>query len=789
MQYYFRNPVKISLCMIFFIFAFLFPISSTVLASENIKINVSAGFSEEYKIAQWVPIKISLTNDGDQDFDGNIIVEIKQDVNNAATYNLPATIAKKTTKEFSMNIPGQGISPNVEVKLLNAANEQVAETTIGGRVHPENTFFIGVLASDKDTANFLGSFSKDSFSYSTRIVSLEGKDIPLSASGLKGLDMLLINNYPLDSLSGQQKKVINQWTKDGGLLVLAGGAQYYKIGNEFADISPVNVINNVKIDKLTSLEQAVNKELIFQNPLTISNSILKNGSVIYAENSVPVFALNKVSSGQVLYVAYDLAEEPLASWAGNRELWSNLLSGIIAANNPKGNLQPINNIWALKGAADRIPSLQLPKFSSLFSLFLAYIFIIGPVIYFVLKRTGKREWNWLIIPLVALLAAFSVFQLASLNRSNNVMMHNTSIVEVTADGVADIHTVSAIFVPKGGDYSLEFKNVDVVLPANDDRMNAADSAKNTWISIQPNQTSIQFNNVEFWSLRKAYSERTFTEAGSFESYLQYKDGKLVGTILNKTKYDLQDAKYFDGLQVVEIGNFPAGSSVELNVFYQQGGNAASRYGLSIDQLLPNNMQGNNFNYDSREYQLLQAISDYNYGSNFATPILLGWTNEPMVEAKLNNKSDNYNLSLIKGYLEILPASDGSVFYPPGIISANLSKPSAKLEFSEDGYRFSDGSLEFDFNVKNDEVILDIEKLQFFIWSYDNTNFEKQIYNWRNEEFVSFQSVLNSTDQLTGENIEEYLSTQGVVKIKITNISNSYTHLGQPAISVVGRVVE
>jgi len=87
------------------------------------------------------------------------------------------------------------------------------------------------------------------------------------------------------------------------------------------------------------------------------------------------------------------------------------------------------------------------------------------------------------------------------------------------------------------------------------------------------------------------------------------------------------------------------------------------------------------------------------------------------------------------------------------------------------------------------VILDIEKLQFFIWSYDNTNFEKQIYNWRNEEFVSFQSVLNSTDQLTGENIEEYLSTQGVVKIKITNISNSYTHLGQPAISVVGRVVE
>jgi hypothetical protein len=768
---------------------FFMVVSSPALAEGNVQIAVSTGIGGEYKSSEWVPIEVTVTNNK-EDIEGNLVLELNANQEFTGTYYQPIAVAKGATKKVTLVVPGHGLSSNHYVKLMQN-NKEIAKQKIGGRNLGGDTLLVGVLASDPDTANFLATLPKESYRTPVRVMPLKGEDIPAFVTPLKSLDILVINNFSTDQLSEEQIEAIKDWTREGGMLILAGGAHFDKVKGAFSSILPVQVEGIEQIEKFNELEVAVNQSIDTELGLTISRATQLKGKTLYQVDKIPLFVVGDAGVGKVLYCAYDLVEEPLASWKGNGELWAGLLlktKGVTFIDARMG----MDEWWPLNNAVDRIPSLQLPDITTLAIFFAMYVLLIGPVLYFILKRKEKREWIWFTVPLLACTVAVGIYMYGSMERSLNVLVHNVGYVDINNEGYADVKVTSAIFVPRGGDYTMRFKDNTTVLPFNQHYSPYNQQTSETWFSITPDQSEVQFRGVEFWSMRKAAIRQSLEDAGQFTSNLTYQGGKLVGTVTNDTRYTLRDVKVFNGRHVQDIDTLAPGDEAIVEINFDK----AIRPGhgtLPTQSLLPNYLQGRNMNniHSTREASILEVLNMNRHPQNFqqwTNPVsIIGWTEEKIIDQDIVGRdSKTSSLSLIRGTLNVKPSSDGYVFYPAGSFEAIQTESTGQIDHTGDGYMMQRGEITFEFHLNRENTKIEIDKIQMYTWSNDGIPFDKKVYNWESNEYDPYGEVFDNNN-LQGEKLGKYISTEGILRIQMGHDLNGYHHLGQPAISVEGKV--
>lgn len=752
-----------------------------VSAESNVKIESVPGFDGAYKSLGMMPIHITITNHSDSDIEGSLALEAAQ--RSSVVYYTPVTVAKQTTKEVTMLVQGETVQPSDDIRLLHDGRE-LAKTVVGGRNIDPTTLLIGVLASDQDTANFL-NLSRTVFNRPIQTVPLEEKDIFSSYAAMQGLDMIVINNYAVEQLSPEKLKALQEWTKKGGTLILSGGTHIEKLMNSFSSFLPVRITGTAELNSLSVFEEEVHKSILLQKPLTVSIGEVTQGRILYEENRVPLYVLSPYQEGNVLYIAYDLAEEPIASWTGNREIWGKVLQQVVEPITEETKYSQ-GNWWPLQQASERIPNLKFPKLTWLIVSFIIYLLFIGPVLYFLLKRKEKREWNWIIIPVVAVLTTIFAFQWGLMGRSRSVLTHQISFIEINQNHQARIQTVSTVFVPKHGDYQLRYKGIDSILPKNDQSYPPYQSDE-TWISVQKDQTDLLYQGMSHWTFQSVLVEKHVTDAGWFESDLQIIDGQLVGTVTNRTTFHLHDAKLLMGNSVRNLGTLNPGDQAEVKMAYQP--NKVNRSNtVHPNYLVPSLTQNKQNLYSSREHLLADFLQQSWQRSNQILPLtVIGWTEDPVVEAELiNKKQEDDHLALVRGPIQIKPSKEGEIYFPYGTFSAQFLESSVKANHVGDGYYLPAGNIRFQFNLKQ-EFDYEIKKIYLSIWSQDGADsINKKIYNWKTNSYVSFDNWLENKT-LSGEEIEDYVSEEGEVRIELSHHSQSH-HIGEPEISVEGQVI-
>ncbi len=785
------KKVVVLLSCLFVISITLLPL--TAFAENNVEIKASAGFNGEYKTAESVPVAVTITNNGD-DIVGKLVLEIKEG-QSSGVYFRDVAIAKGTTQKIHLVVPGYSLNSFTSIKLYDDKDRLLDDTFVGGKMIGQETLFIGVLAADADTANFFGSISSQLFPNPIRVKSLTEKDIPNIDIGLSNLDMLIINNYSMDALTKEQVIAIEKWTKGGGYLVLAGGPHFHKAGEPFISMSPVKVTETLNVNQLESITKISDKKLDLNRQLSISSGLAKeNSQILFQDGKIPLIAVGEAEAGKVLYVAYDLVEEPLASWSGNRDLWGNVLNQTIGRNYMYGKNYD-GDIWPLVNAANQIPSLELPNITTLVFIFGFYILLIGPILYFIMKRKDKREWLWTIVPIVSIVVAYSIYQFGLFRHSNDVLSHDVVYVEIDHNGNEKTKAVSAIFVPQNGDYKINFENVKKVLPV-ETYYSRNNQYKNTWISFGQEQQVIEFKNVEFWSTRKFSVAKENRQVGGLETELYYKEnGKLYGKITNNSPYSLRDAKLMNGRIVEDIGEIKAGQTVEVSL---NKGNASQLSSINYNQmpsqlLLPANIKKTpNYQYSSREAQMLEFINNKFMGgpnpNYFVGPFVVGWMDQFEIDYQINDEEikNRSQIVLVKAELNIIPGEEGLVYYPYGSFKPVLIESTNRADFVGDGWIIQNGSTVIEFQI-SESTKMDITAVNLYTWSNDRTFFDKKLYNWQTKSFDSTDKFSNGL-LLEKDQIQQYVSKDGKIRIEFShNKENEHRHLGEPAISVEGKV--
>ncbi|MHA7963123.1 hypothetical protein ACX93W_03185 [Paenibacillus sp. CAU 1782] len=753
----------------------------------GISVSSNVGIDGNYTDSKWIPINVTLTNDGNKPIKGDLVFSyldstgVSADIVQAVelppgspvllNFGIPGTDLSKDTNRLTFHEGGYKAKNSKEVKLLG-------NTFVTGR--NTSSFLIGVVSRDPDTLNYMPSLNQKG--YDLKVLPIEPQDVPEEGYLLSMLNVLVINDIGADWTEGQIR-AIQDWTAQGGMLVLSGGAGYAKTAEPFKDLAPFQMTGTAQVDlkAATTLQAAGGAGYSGDKPLTVSTGNIVAGDVLFSEGDYPIAVNKDYGLGDVAYVAFDAALEPIATWPGSATLWSRIMQISLTPGGIQGkNAVPYDNLyWDLRRTLDQFPSIKTPPFGLLILLFSVYVIIVAPILYLILAKADRREWSWWLIPSLSIVMGVSIFLVGSGDK-RNISSHVIEMIQFTDDGKALVSSGAALFSPSGGTVSMDLPGTRQ-LRLYQDSMGASgylESGTNL-IRSQADGTEVTWRSVPYWSTRKLLMDKRLAdpeETGSLDIAYEKTNSSMKVHVTNNTASDLKDVHLLYAGVAVPIGDLKIGESGSATqpAGFSSGSYNYYSYGFNV---YPDSNDDH-----GRERDLLNSALLNNYGSvNTNAPVVVGFAVDHESPYLVNGeKVKTDRLRVMFRNLDGVIRGDGTVTVPPGAMQPAVASNS--LSYFNN---YGNGMI----NVGTGELILEYFVPDSYSVAYESIDFTFYGGNrgsgmvwsiWHEEsgEWIEMNGSLGAPS--------EYMTESNSIKVKLDATIEG--DIGFPQISMEGKVL-
>lgn len=518
---------------------------------------------------------------------------------------------------------------------------------------------------------------------------LAAADLPDRPELLESFDMILLAR-PDRQLTEAQTEALRRWVQGGGLLVVAGGPEFRasraglpEAWFPLANLGPAAVsggaVAQATLTAPTDQEPAELPPLGGQVAIAAGSLTAADRAVLAtAPGGQPLAAFRPMGSGGLFYLTFDPSLEPVASWAGAPALWRAALTELVSLH-PDLRLvsgRPTRSINA--SALENLPLSKLPSGQVLFGLLLAYLVVVAPVNYWVLKRLDKREWAWATIPALSLLFVVAFYLLAGGPGRSREAVSNLITVTRSDQGAGVPTAVSAYL----GVFSPNRRDVDVTLPPG--ALPAPLASGPTFgglpgpardILVLGTQPSLQLRDLTPWSLRGVQLQLPTTLTGGLEVLPRFSGGKLVAEVVNHTGQTLRGVEVVSGNSTSQLGDLAPGATVQADLSQAGGGLNTLLYSYGPGRETPESRQ---------RRQILQGTLAP-FGPTPMNPLdvmAFGWLDEaPATDVPgVGRRGNQAHLVYAMATAEIDPNNPE---VPPGVLRFSPGTSSGTLfEFSE-----------------------------------------------------------------------------------------------------------
>ncbi|NEW05232.1 hypothetical protein GK047_04255 [Paenibacillus sp. SYP-B3998] len=786
-------------CMLLTALAQVLPLSTGLAYAEQatIEIQSEVGFgASNVKQGSVAPATITLKNTG-ASVSGDLVIQIGNPDGKDFSYAQHVELPQGSTKVIKMSLPSYAYSKdNNSLSFYENSVQSGKKLSLLGNTYLEAFFMskdivqVGVLAPDVDTLNFLALLSQ--FGKKVNVLHLKQPDISESAMGLDMLDVLVLNDFASDTLTHKQVEAIQVWTKRGGTLILGGGAGYAKTAAPFAKDAPVVYQGTLSVQELPEMAKTGEKELKLSQPFTISQGQLTQGAEsLIVEDDLPIYARKAYGMGFIVYVAYDLSLNPIASWNGNPRLWERMLASpldtasAITGNQMRYGTDPY---WEMARALEYFPTLQSPKLAGLAWVLLLYAVTVAPLLYFILRRLDRREWAWVLIPLLSLVTSIGIFQFSATNRGN-MMAQALHTIELDGSGSGVKHSALSVFLPKGGSLELPFTPGEVVRPfMRSENYSMQQLNKATELVIRPLEegAKVRLQNIPYSSLSKmVVDEEKPVSIGKLDYKITMMMGNAAkGEVTNNTKKDLVDAAVLVNQSYINLGSLKAGDSVS---FDTSNGIGVNDYQGVANSAFPDTSQrGIDLKFHQRT-----ILSSYLFAKARLTggfePMIMGWVKEqtPMMLAN-GKKLPTEQLTLFVQNMKInYVSSDGKIAIPSALLFPELVDNHLKMSafnFRNDTHmEIGSGDVTFEYRLP---VIPKAVYQTMSMQSESNKDVTFEIWNGQSQSWEALD--VKPLMKWEGDALQSYLVEGKKIRLKAATAQNN-TLLRIPAVSLEGVV--
>ncbi|HET7521734.1 MAG TPA: hypothetical protein VFJ73_00280 [Bacillales bacterium] len=757
---------------------------SLAAADENgrFDINVEAGLKGKAQAEKGFPVTVSIKNNG-RDFTGDLVVTIPSDEGAVGNIVIPVQLAAGSEKSitfpvsgmrrgFFLHGPGKGMQ---QFHLYEGGWENGEEIeidpnlTINPAFLPPFRVVIGILADNHDALNYfkLPTVGKSQ----PTVIPLEGTELPDSAVALEVLDVLVINDYAVAQLPEDVQQAIREWVYAGGRLIVGSTPGMMQHFGKLADILPFSVTGQTTVHALPELKKAGGAALHLKNFEVLTGKVNEGAKVVYQHGRLPVVIRAEAGKGTVSQYAFDLAHPSFSQWKGIEQWWQSNLKDASLSIHEKMVYDSNRQLSRISSLFQSLASLP---FTGILLLLIGYVFIIIPLLYFLLKRFDKREWSWGVIPALSVIFSIGLFIYGAHDRLGAIKTNAVSIVTLSKNGMGTGISSISMLSQNAGDYTINVEGSRVFPAGQNDPFRDESLSHIPLVKHTSGQTKVTFQNVEFWSPRTLFVHLPAKDYGGFETDFKYKDGKIEGEIKNRSSYNFEKVMLLGGTGQLSIGGLEARETKSVSLkatagMLFQAPRPRQIMKLNVVHVSPNTRQDK----EKRKKRELMRAALQSGSFDVQSPVLVAFTQSSLYSAHVNGEATKQtSLGLFVQPVTIQLPENGSVSFSTDIHMPELSAISGNIQFNpifrgESVFMASVGTYELKYHLP--KVLAG--------YSYNLKSITVQLRNRnQNSEFQIYNTETGRFEDLADGFVFEFKKKpkiyvdRGAIRIRVEKIS-------------------
>lgn len=763
--------------LVMLMMSFLLP-STQAQAAAPLEVKATAGISGKAKYQSVVPLQVTVKNNG-ADFSGDMAINSSNSYEAASALVVPIDIAAGEEKTFTFYLDGladNGYSDADLFAFYEGNIEKGKKIAYKGTKRLQSNFldptstFVYTLTDKSDRLSALlrlSSFVPQNNVEIFNINQLKDYTFPEDEQGLAMANVIVVDEVAIADLAQKQQEALLKWVQDGGTLLLGATDQVDATAGVFKDYLPMSLsqeTTSISAETLTKLSGGG----IFTQPISIHTATNLEGSLpVLTENNVVLASKKKIGGGEIIQTAFSLGDQPLASMDGYAALLAKMID--IQSISQHGMMNqgqsPLDQIsYELRNINELFPSFEV-SVSYMLIVIILYIIIIGPVLYFVLKKVDKREHAWWIIPVFSIVLSIGLFIVGAKDRIVQPQVQQSAFYKVNEDSSLNGYYVESILTNRSGDFIVNAdKNTTAVAMRNYNNFTGTvgDLHESSYIKENANGSTLTLRDLNYWSVQSFGGKTSAQNIGKMDVDITLKNEKLTGTIKNNFPFELKDVTLISGVKEVKLGDIKANGTLqvdkELKTTVLQKPSVFNNYNYSYpsqkDEVDPMRVE--------RMKTLALPLVE-----NDRQPILTAWTDQAIVGAELETSANMSPITMLvqpfKGKVELSgPFTMKRNNFTYSLNSLSASGYFDKIDEELNNWYLSDGLYELTMAMP-DQFMDAVESLNELTISNKDVK-RMQLSIWNNA--TNMYEPLVDTKQVFTDNIKNFINQDSEVRLEI-----------------------
>ena len=728
-----------------------------VIWANDIEMNTSIGINGHYKYNRYIPITVTINNSG-SDFLGRIQIIVGS---SGIEYSETVNLAEGTSKTVTIPISNLDANYNVaKVRLLDNREHEILkkEVYLNSGIFDEDDLVMGLLADDTNRISYLSDIDlRINRSYQTKTVRMEASNIDEKVKNLDLLDMIVVNDYNTSSLLPEQIKAIKNWVSQGGTLIVGTGVNGTKtLSGLTQDFIPVT-IKGSKTQRIQLLGEELTVDLANIDSTEEQKQDINN--VVSEAGLYQVFTLG---TGKIIVMAYDLGLEPMVNYTQNKALWKQILSNEIAAINRSDNYY-----YYIANQLGRILNKQLPNVKILLAILLLYILVMGVISYFVLRKREKKEYIWVVAPILSIGATLGIYGLSMSSRLAPFVMNQLDIVQVDQAKNANKISNIGILNTQGRDLVVtETDEVQFSLLGDTNRYyydSDTEVELTQHIQYEGGETQYKMTDCSVYNTSLFVTEPQYAERPNYIYTLLNKGNNYKVEFKNNSNQKIERLFILSGRQIWDLGALEIGGEVTQDL-------DRTGYDMIYDMM-------NQYEEDKETADLsiiLRLIENRYLDEYCAMPMYIAVVKEeegtlPILQGEYVT---DFHYTAIMEEMNIGINEEGETIYP-----YDYFKPIVESEKGQgyiDDYSpvmtiYEDLEVVLDYPVKVDcnveWVAIGMNDIAMIEYYYNSLKGDVYLYNYVTKEYELLDIVTGNEHKLEGADLETYFKEQ-TIRLKV-----------------------
>ncbi len=545
---------------------------------QGIAMEVVYGYDNHAKGGCYIPIRIELMNEDVQAFQGELQILTMESDYDIYRYDYPVEIPARGQTSPYMYIPVGNRTDQMFVSLVDEAGQKISHKRLKLNFSLEvPELFIGILSDTPEKLQAWDGVGVDYGMLRTRTVNFSTETFPEEEMGLDMIDVLLISNYRIRDLSEKQSRVLIEWVRGGGTMILGGGM---RVDDTLGRFAPELLEEAYEEPALQQVHMGIDyaqdnpSDSVLEIPCV--DFVLSGGTTILEDEGRTLLASVNYTRGTVVAAAYDFADLDQFCQK-NPSYIDHILTEILGETKINRLAEAVysgnsDQYWSVRNMINTGNVRLLPKLGLYVFEIVIYIFLVGFGVYIFLRQRDLTCYYRSGVVILSLMFTVIIYLMGSSTRFTDIFYTYARFVETTSDTISET-TYTNIQAPYNKPYTAYLDPDYSIKPVTrshyyeNGMLPRFTGSEDYHVAIghQADQTMVSVQNVPAFE-SKYFQLNKITEnekQAGFYGELEMERGRIRGAITNQFQRRVGNCAVLLYDKLIYLGDMEPGETREL----------------------------------------------------------------------------------------------------------------------------------------------------------------------------------------------------------------------------------